>query len=543
MVLWNNLDKEVFKVKTPVKIDMLEYLTRENPNRPYVEYVLQGLKEGFRIGFREIRRKVILPNLTSIHEAPETFREAVEKEVNLGRYAGPFDIRNSPVELFRVNPCGLIPKKDTSPREYRVISHQSAPRGASVNDGISKEDFEIKYENVAHAAKWIRYYGHSCQLIKVDIKEAYRILPVHPLDQTLQGVICEEKLYFDRCLAFGNRAAPGIFCRFADLIAWIAVNQGLPAVLHYIDDFLIAVPRGGMEAKHLFLRLLEVLGIPYKPSKLEGPTTRLVFLGITLDTVAMTASIPNSKKEELLELMKEWRKKRWGFVDEVRSLIGTLIWMGQVMPQGRVFIQSFIELIKGRSGKRTRCALRAANRKDLDWWIETMPRWNGVYLLEEEEWIKPERSNLYTDASDIGGGAVYDKFFFHFKWKEEVDLKEYTIQFREMFTIIAAMLTFQRFWKKKRYYLETDSMPNIGAVAAGRCHNVLVHRLIHDFYAIQAYGSYTVRLRYVESENNKDADDLSRDLSEAFVRRNPHAIRLEVVPPTSFRHLIISDHG
>src|SRR5205807_10087665 len=88
--------------------------------------------------------------------------------------------------------------KTENETEYRVISHQSAPKGASVNDGISKKEFEIKYENVAHAAKWIRFYGQNCQLVKVDIKEAYRNLPIHPLDQTLQGVVCEGKLYFDQ---------------------------------------------------------------------------------------------------------------------------------------------------------------------------------------------------------------------------------------------------------------------------------------------------------------------------------------------------------
>ena len=328
----------------------------------------------------------------------------------------------------------------------------------------------------------------------------------------------------------------------ADLIAWMAVDQGLPAILHYIDDFLIAIPRGGLEAKNLFLRLLEVLGVPYKPSKLVGPTTQLVFLGITLNTTTMAASIPEMKRDEVLELLNQWREKRWCFVDELRSLISVLIWIGQVMPLGRVFIQSFIEKAKRHSGVRTRCSLGAQHKKDLNWWIETLPKWKGIYLLEEEEWSGPERTNLFTDASDIGGGAVYNKFFLHFRWRKNVDLNEYTIQFREMFTIVAAMLTFQRFWKKKRYYLETDSMPNIGAVAAGRCHNKLMQRLIHDFYSIQACGSYAVRLRYVESAMNKDADDLSRGLSAMFIRRNPNVIRLAVVAPTSFRHLIIPDH-
>src|SRR6266487_4502949 len=104
-----------------------------------------------------------------------------------------------------VNPCGLIPKKDTMPIEYRVINHQSALIDLSINDGIDKTDFANSCKNVPCATKWIRELGEGCILIKLDIKEAYRVIPIHPIDQILQDIIHNNKLYFDRCLTFGNR--------------------------------------------------------------------------------------------------------------------------------------------------------------------------------------------------------------------------------------------------------------------------------------------------------------------------------------------------
>ena len=88
-----------------------------------------------------------------------------------------------------VNPCRLVSKKNTVPQEYRVINHQSAPRGASINDSINKNKFTTEYENVPHAARWIRKLGPGCIMMKVDIKEAYRIIPIHSVDQLLQGVV------------------------------------------------------------------------------------------------------------------------------------------------------------------------------------------------------------------------------------------------------------------------------------------------------------------------------------------------------------------
>lgn len=114
-------------------------------------------------------------------------------------------------------------------------------------------------------------------------------------------------------------------------------------------------------------------------------------------------------------------------------------------------------MMKGQSGTKTRLALKAIHRQDLDWWIETLPGWDGIYLFEEEEWLEPSIANLYTNVSDFGGGAIFGNVYFTFEWAKDIDLETYTIQFREMFTIVSAMLTFQVLWKRKRYYLETDS--------------------------------------------------------------------------------------
>ena len=72
-----------------------------------------------------------------------------------------------------VNPCDLIPKKNTMPIEYHVINHQSVLIGSSINDRIDKTDFMISYENIPYAMKWIRELDEGCTLIKQDIKEAY----------------------------------------------------------------------------------------------------------------------------------------------------------------------------------------------------------------------------------------------------------------------------------------------------------------------------------------------------------------------------------
>jgi hypothetical protein len=55
---------------------------------------------------------------------------------------------------------------------------------------------------------------------KVDIKSAYRIIPVHPSDSHLLGMFWQSGFYVDLALPFGLRSAPGIFNSLADLFHW-----------------------------------------------------------------------------------------------------------------------------------------------------------------------------------------------------------------------------------------------------------------------------------------------------------------------------------
>jgi len=511
--LLKNLNMNVFKIKTPINVEMLRKLTIKHPNRPYVDYILDGLCNGFRYGYTMHRRQVIQNNLASIHLDIAAFRKAIAREVDLGRYAGPFDLSNPPCSTFMVNPCGLVPKKNTVPQEYRVINHQSAPRGASVNDGIDSAEFATEYENVPRATQWIRELGPGCLMMKVDIKEAYRIIPIHPVDQLLQGVAFEDKLYFDRCLAFGNRASAGIFCRLADLVTWIAMNHGIPAMIHYVDDFLLltAAPLGAAKSiLNLFKSILDAIGIPYKHEKIEGPDVRITYLGIQLDTEHMSATIPISKRRELILTLRRWMTKSYSSLNELQSLIGSLMWVAQIAPQGRTFLQELINRTRGRTKKSAKVKLNKRCKDDLAWWLRLMTAWGGLRLSEELEWREGVVENLFTDASDWGGGATFDKYFIIFPWRADIDLKHYSIQVREFFALLVAVRTFRRLWQRKRYIIQTDNAANVAAMAKGACENPLVMHMIRLLIADQIQGDFSVRLQYISTYLNTDADALSR---------------------------------
>ena len=58
---------------------------------------------------------------------------------------------------------------------------QSRPVHSSVKDGIPDDLCSVKYSSVDDAVAIIRSLGRDTELAKLDLKDAYRIIPVTPM--------------------------------------------------------------------------------------------------------------------------------------------------------------------------------------------------------------------------------------------------------------------------------------------------------------------------------------------------------------------------
>jgi len=140
--------------------------------------------------------------------------------------------------------------------------------------------------------------GCGTHLAKIDIKNAFRLLLVHPADRHLLGMHWRDGLFIDTCLPFGLRLAPRLSNILADFMGWILQQQGVFPLLHYLDDFLIVGPPASdicQQQLNTVKQVCDMLGVPLALEKVEGPSTSLSFLGITLDTINMEARLPPEK--------------------------------------------------------------------------------------------------------------------------------------------------------------------------------------------------------------------------------------------------------
>ena len=92
------------------------------------------------------------------------------------------------IKGVHISPMGIIPKRNR-PGKWRLIVDMSSPHGASLNDGIEHWQSSLSYSTIDHLSTFILSAGQGVFLTKVDIKEAYLMVPVHPEDQPLLGIL------------------------------------------------------------------------------------------------------------------------------------------------------------------------------------------------------------------------------------------------------------------------------------------------------------------------------------------------------------------
>jgi len=109
----------------------------------------------------------------------------LQGELDHKRIAGPF--LSSQCQGVHISRFGGIPKGH-QPNIWRLIVDLSHPSGCSVNDHIPNSLCSLSYNTGDDAIQNILKYGQHTILAKVDIKSAFRLIPVHPTDGHLLGM-------------------------------------------------------------------------------------------------------------------------------------------------------------------------------------------------------------------------------------------------------------------------------------------------------------------------------------------------------------------
>jgi hypothetical protein len=107
-----------------------------------------------------------------------------------------------------------------------------------VNDGIADSEAAISYDMFNRAADDLVRSGPGSQMIKLDLEQGFRHIPIRPSDWPLLGYWWEGSFYYELFLMFGLRSAPYIFNLFSEALHWILQHHIPAKIRHHLDDFL-----------------------------------------------------------------------------------------------------------------------------------------------------------------------------------------------------------------------------------------------------------------------------------------------------------------
>ena len=316
-----------------------------HPDQQFAALILKGLQYGFRIGFNDtlVALRQNKQNLLSPVEHPEAVKKFIAKELEEDWIARIGPKTPAGTSFIHLNPLGAIPKKGRI-NQWRLIMDLSSPNEHSVNDGISKEICTCHYISVDQAVAHIHKLGQGSLMAKMDIKHAYRNIPVAPEDRHFQW---DDNIYIDKTLPFGLRSAPFIFTAITDALLWVMTQKGVTWAVHYIDDFLtIGKPNSNecSENKEIMETTCCHAGLPIEPEKSMGPATVLTFLEIEIDSQKGELRLPTDKLQSLQQMLSGWLGKKAGRKRDLLSLIGSLSHACKVIRPGRIFLRRLIDL-------------------------------------------------------------------------------------------------------------------------------------------------------------------------------------------------------
>ena len=527
-------------IVTPVKADKLkELLQTYKYDIHKTEFLFKGFSEGFSLKYKGPLNKAkrLAPNLKLRVGSKLELWNKVMKEVELGRFAGPFE--TPPFDHFVQSPIGLVPKDKGT--KTRLIFHLSYPRGGeSVNAGISKEVCAVKYPDFEEAVKLCLQEGRGCYVAKSDMSSAFRHVPMRP-DQWFLLVMkavhpsTGQVFYFvDKCLPFGSSISCAIFQAISDAIAYIVACKTKRDNVNYVDDFFFAALLKQLcdRQVNIFLEVCKDINFPVAMEKTFWGTTVIVFLGLLLDTEKQLVCLPTDKISKTLELIDWFLGKKKATVLQFQKLAGILNFICRCIVPGRAFLRRlYLTGSTSNLKQHHHVKITKENKLDLGIWklfLSQPIAYSRAFIQQDIQ--TAEILDMYSDASrnfKLGFGAHCGPEWSFGQWDEQIcNIKQPSIEYLELFAVLVGVLNWLILFCNRRIVLFCDNEAVVHMInnSTSKCKNCMV--LIRHLVLEGLYCNTRVYAKYVRTKENCKADALSRLQWERFSKlakdMNPH---------------------
>jgi hypothetical protein len=484
------------EVHSTLKPDRWELLLKHYPDPEFPKIISGIARYGARVGYEGPVVRIRRRNHASILRIPSEISLDIAKEIEASR-------THSLPQFYYISPLGAVEKRlNGAFNGWRRIHDLSCPRGKSVNDGIKEHFGSLSYQTLDDAVRHIQKHGHRCVLRKRDLKDAFRKIPVSPLDYWLFLFEWDRKVYVDIFLPFGLRTAPFLFNLFGEALHWIIDYVFGLDLVHYLDDFLIF----NDPDPEFFGAIASYLGLAENTKKRKDGWV-VDFTGIELDSNQMVARLPKDKHDRATHAVQ--RLLTTGAVTHrtLEKLLGFLSFCARVIPLGRPFLRNLFNLLQRLSHLHPHAMrnITPAARRDLLWWMTLLPQWSGVLLINS---TRP-KVTIHNDASGVKGiGGWWDKLH-AYSTRLPRDYRCKLIDWKEAYAILFAFAKWGHLWMGHTVLVMCDNTVVVNAINSRSVRGQTIDPLQLLFLTAALYD-IEVSSMWLSSKDNWIADALSR---------------------------------
>ena len=208
--------------------------------------------------------------------------------------------------------------------------------------------------------------------------------------------------------------------------------------------------------------------------KLVPPSTQVVCLGILVDMVDFSVSIPEEKLQLLKDICKKWSSKRACTRRELQSLLGSLLYVAKCIKYARFFLNRMLQLL--RDNGHSKCIVITEEfKRDLKWFNSFLPVFNGVSFFN----YTPSKL-IHLDACPSGLGAIFDNQVYALplpaSWRNQ------NIAYTELINVMVALKVWHREWAGLRVLIKCDNQSVVSVLTTGRTRDRVMAKFVRNIY-------------------------------------------------------------
>lgn len=382
-----------------------------------------------------------------------------------------------------------------------------------LNEFIVQHHF--KMEDYRTACKLIPHNGF---MASIDLKEAYLLVPINSSQRKFlrfqfQNEFGENFVYEFKAMPYGLSSAPRTFTKIMKEVVTYLRYRGFASVV-YLDD-LLCIGRTYAECLRNVtetINLLQCLGfvINFTKSSLE-PSQQIKFLGFIYNSIDMSLSLPNDKREHISKLVKKFIRLPRVTIKELAGLIGVLTSACPAVKYGWGYTkclerQKYLALKKHET-YAAKFRPSSVIISDLKWWLQ------NIFFTSNP--LKPKQFELeiYSDASRLGWGAFCNDKRANGKWKTS-ELK-YHINYLELMAVFFGLKCFARDIRNCSVLLRIDNTTALSYInRMGGIKYPHLNNLTREIWQWCEERNIWLTASYIKSKDNKEADEESRKVNE-----------------------------